>query len=249
MGAGLAWTVSLRHRSLTRKVLLTGDVRGYRGGGWGYGPGRCRVRHIAVMMPPTMSMVRMASAWPETLPKSLRVSAYSWYHAHQINDLSEEGNNAAALRSVGITRPDPALHDPEHRAGATAPHRPGYGQCSLMKAGPYVIQSMMPQTWQPHCERLGFEVTLLRDAKMRAMEEAIEAFSVKLRKGGSVGLFLFCWTRRASGWRELYRPHRCPHQPRTGRALRDDTGWTYHWVAWKMPASEVSLIILDACSR
>ena len=32
--------------------------------------------------------------------------------------------------------------------------------------------------------RLGFEVTLLRDATLRAMEEAIEAFSHKLRKGG-----------------------------------------------------------------
>lgn len=39
-------------------------------------------------------------------------------------------------------------------------------------------------------QRLGFDVTLLRDAKMRTMEEAIETFSQKLRKGG-VGLFYF----------------------------------------------------------
>jgi uncharacterized caspase-like protein len=39
-------------------------------------------------------------------------------------------------------------------------------------------------------QRLGFEVSLLKDAKLRAMEEAIEAFSQKLRKGG-VGLFYF----------------------------------------------------------
>ena len=39
-------------------------------------------------------------------------------------------------------------------------------------------------------QRLGFEATLLKDAKLRAMEEAIEAFSQKLRKGG-VGLFYF----------------------------------------------------------
>jgi formylglycine-generating enzyme required for sulfatase activity len=39
-------------------------------------------------------------------------------------------------------------------------------------------------------QRLGFEVTLLRDAKFRPMEEAIEAFSQKLRRGG-VGLFYF----------------------------------------------------------
>src|SRR5262245_37907136 len=39
-------------------------------------------------------------------------------------------------------------------------------------------------------QRLGFEVTLLKDAKLRTMEESIEAFSVKLRKGG-VGLFYF----------------------------------------------------------
>jgi uncharacterized caspase-like protein len=39
-------------------------------------------------------------------------------------------------------------------------------------------------------QRLGFDVSLLRDAKLRAMEEAIEAFSQKLRKGG-VGLFYF----------------------------------------------------------
>src|SRR4029453_7624717 len=39
-------------------------------------------------------------------------------------------------------------------------------------------------------QRLGFEVTLLKDAKLRTMEEAIEAFSVKLRRSG-VGLFYF----------------------------------------------------------
>ena len=39
-------------------------------------------------------------------------------------------------------------------------------------------------------QRLGFEVSLLKDAKLRAMEEAIEVFSQKLRKGG-VGLFYF----------------------------------------------------------
>ena len=39
-------------------------------------------------------------------------------------------------------------------------------------------------------QRLGFEVSSLKDAKLRAMEEAIEAFSQKLRKGG-VGLFYF----------------------------------------------------------
>src|SRR5215471_17909832 len=33
-------------------------------------------------------------------------------------------------------------------------------------------------------QRLGFEVTLLKDAKLRTMEEAIEAFSVKLRRSG-----------------------------------------------------------------
>src|SRR5262245_25243524 len=37
---------------------------------------------------------------------------------------------------------------------------------------------------------LGFEVVLLSDAKLRAMEEAIETFNQKLRKGG-VGLFYF----------------------------------------------------------
>src|SRR5215475_9174792 len=85
---------------------------------------------IAVMMPPTMSMVRMASAWPETLHRSIRmvlapcILQISWA-------FSEGGNNAVALRPSGITRPDPALHDPEHRAGATAPHGPGYWQCDL----------------------------------------------------------------------------------------------------------------------
>jgi len=39
-------------------------------------------------------------------------------------------------------------------------------------------------------QRLGFEVTLLRDVKLQAMEEAIAAFIVKLRQGG-VGLFYF----------------------------------------------------------
>ena len=39
-------------------------------------------------------------------------------------------------------------------------------------------------------QRLGFEVSLLKDAKLRAMEDAIEAFSQKLRRGG-VGLFYF----------------------------------------------------------
>jgi uncharacterized caspase-like protein len=39
-------------------------------------------------------------------------------------------------------------------------------------------------------QRLGFEVSLLKDAKLRAMEEAIEAFSQKLRRSG-VGLFNF----------------------------------------------------------
>jgi formylglycine-generating enzyme required for sulfatase activity len=39
-------------------------------------------------------------------------------------------------------------------------------------------------------KRLGFEVTLLRDADRRTMQEAIEAFSLQLRQGG-VGLFYF----------------------------------------------------------
>ncbi|MBI4642094.1 MAG: caspase family protein [Candidatus Tectomicrobia bacterium] len=38
--------------------------------------------------------------------------------------------------------------------------------------------------------QLGFEVTLLRDVDLRAMEEAIDAFSLQLRQGG-VGLFYF----------------------------------------------------------
>jgi uncharacterized caspase-like protein len=38
--------------------------------------------------------------------------------------------------------------------------------------------------------RLGFEVTLVRDADLRTMREAIEAFSQQLRQGG-VGLFYF----------------------------------------------------------
>ena len=39
-------------------------------------------------------------------------------------------------------------------------------------------------------QRLGFEVILLRDAKLRAIEEAIETFSQKLRRS-NVGLFYF----------------------------------------------------------
>jgi formylglycine-generating enzyme required for sulfatase activity len=39
-------------------------------------------------------------------------------------------------------------------------------------------------------QRLGFEVILLRDAKLRAIEDAVETFSQKLRSGG-VGLFYF----------------------------------------------------------
>ena len=61
-------------------------------------------------------------------------------------------------------------------------------------------------------QRLGFEVALLKDAKLRAMEEAIEEFSQKLRKGG-VGLIYF------AGWRELYCPYRCTYQPGTGHTL------------------------------
>jgi esterase/lipase superfamily enzyme len=40
-------------------------------------------------------------------------------------------------------------------------------------------------------QHLGFEVTLLRDAKQGAMYEAIEAFSINLRHKGGVGLFYF----------------------------------------------------------
>src|SRR5205807_3999557 len=38
--------------------------------------------------------------------------------------------------------------------------------------------------------QLGFEVTLVRDADLRTMREAIDAFSQQLRQGG-VGLFYF----------------------------------------------------------
>src|SRR5262249_57974469 len=38
--------------------------------------------------------------------------------------------------------------------------------------------------------RLGFEVTLLRDVPLQEMEEAVNAFNLRLRQGG-VGLFYF----------------------------------------------------------
>ena len=39
-------------------------------------------------------------------------------------------------------------------------------------------------------QEIGFQVTVLRDADLRAMDEAVNTFSNKLRQGG-VGLFYF----------------------------------------------------------
>jgi formylglycine-generating enzyme required for sulfatase activity len=94
-------------------------------------------------------------------------------------------------------------------------------------------------------QRLGFEVTLLRDAKLRAMEEAIEAFSVKLRKGG-VGLFYFA----GHGVQVAGENYIVPIGARISREqdVRFETIQVGRILGGMEDAgNEVSLIILDAC--
>jgi len=94
-------------------------------------------------------------------------------------------------------------------------------------------------------QRLGFEVTLLRDAKLRGMEEGIEAFSQKLRKGG-VGLFYFA----GHGLQVAGENYLVPLGARISREqdVRFETIQVGRILGGMEDAgNEVNLIILDAC--
>jgi len=94
-------------------------------------------------------------------------------------------------------------------------------------------------------QRLGFDVTLLRDAKLRTMEEAIEAFSVKLRKGG-VGLFYFA----GHGVQVAGENYIVPIGSRISREqdVRFETIQVGRVLGGMEDAgNDVNLIILDAC--
>ena len=94
-------------------------------------------------------------------------------------------------------------------------------------------------------QRLGFDVSLLRDAKMRAMEEAIETFSQKLRKGG-VGLFYFA----GHGLQVAGENYIVPIGARIGREqdVRFETVQVGRVLGGMEDAgNDVNLIILDAC--
>ena len=94
-------------------------------------------------------------------------------------------------------------------------------------------------------QRLGFDVTLLRDAKMRAMEEAIETFSQKLRKGG-VGLFYFA----GHGVQVAGENYIVPIGARISREqdVRFETVQVGRILGGMEDAgNDVNLIILDAC--
>ena len=94
-------------------------------------------------------------------------------------------------------------------------------------------------------QRLGFEVSSLKDAKLRAMEEAIEAFSQKLRKGG-VGLFYFA----GHGVQVAGENYIVPIGARISREqdVRFETIQVGRILGGMEDAgNEVNLIILDAC--
>ena len=94
-------------------------------------------------------------------------------------------------------------------------------------------------------QRLGFDVSLLRDAKMRAMEEAIETFSQKLRKGG-VGLFYFA----GHGLQVAGENYIVPIGARISREqdVRFETVQVGRVLGGMEDAgNDVNLIILDAC--
>ena len=94
-------------------------------------------------------------------------------------------------------------------------------------------------------QRLGFDVSLLRDAKLRAMEEAIEAFSQKLRKGG-VGLFYFA----GHGLQVAGENYIVPIGARISREqdVRFETVQVGRVLGGMEDAgNDINLIILDAC--
>ena len=94
-------------------------------------------------------------------------------------------------------------------------------------------------------QRLGFEVALLKDAKLRAMEEAIETFSQKLRKGG-VGLFYFA----GHGVQVAGENYIVPIGARISREqdIRFETVQVGRILGGMEDAgNDVNLIILDAC--
>jgi formylglycine-generating enzyme required for sulfatase activity len=94
-------------------------------------------------------------------------------------------------------------------------------------------------------QRLGFEVSLLKDAKLRAMEDAIEAFSQKLRKGG-VGLFYFA----GHGVQVAGENYIVPIGSRISREqdVRFETIQVGRVLGGMEDAgNDINLIILDAC--
>jgi hypothetical protein len=88
-------------------------------------------------------------------------------------------------------------------------------------------------------QRLAFEVACYGMQKCGRWKRPSRRSASKLRKGG-VGLFILL--DMACKWlARIISSHRCPNQPRTGRALRDDTGWTY--IGWHGRCrNEVSLL-------
>ena len=156
---------------------------------------------------------------------------------NEIRVVAEDNNGIASRVAFAIQRP--AAFRPRSRRSALIIGNSAY------RTAPLQNPSNDATDIAEKLEQLGFNVTLVRDATHRQMEEAVDKFSRRLRRGG-VGLFYYA----GHGLQVAGQNYLLPVDANLQRELdvkyqAVNAGWVLETMADS--GNELNMAILDAC--